>query len=119
MMMIRARATGGLLRLCLGRLMPVLLSAAALAQQPVKFDSATISGLPARNIGSATMSGRIAAIDAVNEDGRLTLFAASASGGVWKSVNGGTTFRTRCLTARRCSRLVQSRSIRRIPRRFG
>ncbi len=93
MMMIRARATGGLLRLCLGRLMPVLLSAAALAQQPVKFDSATISGLPARNIGSATMSGRIAAIDAVNEDGRLTLFAASASGGVWKSVNGGTTFK--------------------------
>ena len=32
----------------------------ALAQQP-RFDSATISGLPARNIGSATMSGRIAA----------------------------------------------------------
>ena len=35
------------------------------AQTPVKFDSATISGLPARNIGSATMSGRVAAVDAV------------------------------------------------------
>jgi len=69
------------------------LSVVASAQQATKFDAATISGLPARNIGSATMSGRIAAIAAVNENGRLTLFAGSASGGVWKSVNGGTTFK--------------------------
>ena len=33
------------------------------AQPPVRYDSGTISGLPARNIGSATMSGRIAAVD--------------------------------------------------------
>ena len=39
------------------------------------------------------MSGRIAAVAAVNENGRLTLFVGSASGGVWKSVNGGTTFK--------------------------
>ena len=63
------------------------------AQQPVKFDSATISGLPARNIGSAVMSGRIAAVDAVHEQGRLTAYAGAASGGIWKSVNGGTTFK--------------------------
>src|ERR1700680_1267569 len=63
------------------------------AQQGVKFDAATISGLPARNIGSATMSGRIAAVTAVNENGRLTVFVGAASGGVWKSVNGGTTFK--------------------------
>ena len=63
------------------------------AQQPVKFDSATISGLPARNIGSAVMSGRIAAVDAVHDQGRLTVYAGAASGGVWKSVNGGTTFK--------------------------
>src|SRR5208283_4627765 len=69
------------------------LSAAVSAQQAVKFDAATISGLPARNIGSATMSGRIAALAAVNENGRLTVFAGAASGGVWKSVNGGTTFK--------------------------
>jgi len=62
-------------------------------QPPVRYDSGTISGLPARNIGSATMSGRIAAVTAVKEDGRLTVFAASASGGVWKSVNGATTFK--------------------------
>jgi len=44
------------------------------ASRPVKFDSATISGLSARNIGSASMSGRIAAIDAVDENGRVTMF---------------------------------------------
>jgi photosystem II stability/assembly factor-like uncharacterized protein len=58
----------------------------------VRFDTATISGLPARNIGSATMSGRIAAVDGINQNGLVTLFVGSASGGVWKSVNGGTTF---------------------------
>jgi hypothetical protein len=63
------------------------------AQPPVKFDAATISGLPVRNIGSATTSGRIAAVDAVTEDGRLTVFVGSASGGVWKSINGGTSFK--------------------------
>src|SRR5438067_7224806 len=60
---------------------------------PIKVDSATISGLGARNIGSAQMSGRIAAIDAVREGQRLTVYIGSASGGVWKSVNGGTTYK--------------------------
>jgi photosystem II stability/assembly factor-like uncharacterized protein len=70
-----------------------LFQSVSFAQQPVKFDSATISGLPVRNIGSAMMSGRVAAIDAVADDGRLTVFIGSASGGVWKSVNGGLTFK--------------------------
>jgi photosystem II stability/assembly factor-like uncharacterized protein len=39
------------------------------------------------------MSGRIAAVDAVQEGPRLTIYVGSASGGVWKSVNGGTTFK--------------------------
>jgi photosystem II stability/assembly factor-like uncharacterized protein len=70
----------------------------ALAQTPVvkvdvKVDSETISGLGARNIGSAAMSGRVAALDAVQEGQRLTVYIGSASGGVWKSVNGGTTFK--------------------------
>src|SRR6266850_372577 len=64
-----------------------------LAQTTYKFDAATVSGLPARNIGSAMMSGRIAALDAVEQDGRITVFVGAASGGVWKSVNGGTTFK--------------------------
>src|SRR6202035_3308781 len=71
----------------------VLFHADGHAQQAVKFDSATISGLPARNLGSAAMSGRIAAVDAWKENGRVTVFVGSASGGVWKSVNGGTTFK--------------------------
>ena len=61
--------------------------------QDVKFDSDTISGLGARNIGSAAMSGRVSAIAATKEDGRLTVYIGSASGGVWKSQNGGTTFK--------------------------
>ena len=65
----------------------------AYSQTGYKFDAATVSGLPARNIGSATMSGRVAALDAVEQDGRITVFVGSASGGVWKSVNGGTTFK--------------------------
>jgi len=39
------------------------------------------------------MSGRVAAIAAVKEDGRLTVYVGAASGGVWKSSNGGTTFK--------------------------
>ena len=64
------------------------------AQSNYRFDAATVSGLPARNIGSATMSGRIAAVDAIEQDGRITVFVGSASGGVWKSVNGGTTYKS-------------------------
>jgi len=71
----------------------VLLVNAVAAQTSVTVDSETISGLGARNIGSATMSGRIAAIDAVREGQRLTVYIGSASGGVWKSVNGGSTFK--------------------------
>ncbi len=53
----------------------------------------SVSGLGARNIGSATMSGRISAISArVEPDGRTTLIVGAASGGVWKSKDGGVTF---------------------------
>ena len=48
-----------------------------LAQTTYKFDAATVSGLPARNIGSATMSGRITALDAVDQDGRITVFVGA------------------------------------------
>ena len=71
----------------------LLLVAPVFAQSEYRFDAATVSGLPARNIGSAAMSGRIAAVDAVDQDGRITVFVGAASGGVWKSVNGGTTYR--------------------------
>ncbi len=70
---------------------PAAQPAPAASTTPVA-DSGAVSGLGARNIGSAEMSGRIAAIDAVWRDGKLTLFVGAASGGVWKSVDGGTTF---------------------------
>jgi photosystem II stability/assembly factor-like uncharacterized protein len=60
--------------------------------QDVKIDSETFGGLQPRNIGSAAMSGRIAAIDAVEGD-RPTLYVGAASGGVWKSVDGAVTFK--------------------------
>src|SRR5213593_4249589 len=83
---------------CCAGALTLLLAGAAGAQTapqraPVKVDSATISGLGARNIGSAAMSGRIAALAAVHEGPRLTVYVSAASGGVWKSVNGGTTFK--------------------------
>src|SRR5437868_1134599 len=71
-----------------------IFSAASQTPQPTvavapKVDSETISGLGARNIGSAAMSGRVAAIAAVHEGDRLTVYIGAASGGVWKSSNGG------------------------------
>src|SRR5438105_396236 len=58
------------------------------------YSSATISGLGARNIGSAAMSGRVSAIAGVREpSGKLTLFIGAASGGVWKSEDGGTRYK--------------------------
>src|SRR5216117_2899624 len=62
--------------------------------QDAPYNSGTISGLGARNIGSATMSGRISAIAGVKESsGKITLFVGAASGGIWKSDDGGTRFR--------------------------
>src|SRR6266852_5282093 len=62
--------------------------------QNAPYGSATISGLGARNIGSAAMSGRISAIAATREpSGKVTLFVGAASGGVWKSDDSGTRFR--------------------------
>lgn len=73
--------------------MTVFASALSAQQSTIKVDSETISGLGARNIGSAAMSGRVAAIAAVHEGNRLTVYLGAASGGVWKSLNGGTTYK--------------------------
>jgi photosystem II stability/assembly factor-like uncharacterized protein len=70
------------------------LGAAASQGEQAPYSSATISGLGARNIGSAAMSGRISAIAGVKEpSGKITLFVGAASGGVWKSDDGGTRYR--------------------------
>ncbi len=73
-------------------LAPALLVALPAVADEVKIDSETFGGLWARSIGPAAMSGRIAALDAVEGD-RLTIYVGAAGGGVWKSSDGGTTFK--------------------------
>src|SRR5690349_5014583 len=63
------------------------------AAQEITLESDTISGLPIRSIGPAATGGRIADIAAVREGQRLTVYIGSASGGLWKSSDGGTTFK--------------------------
>src|SRR5947208_16518707 len=75
-------------------LVSLFLWAAPVYAQETPFTSATISGLGARNIGSAAMSGRISAIAGTREpSGKITLFVGAASGGVWKSDDSGTRYR--------------------------
>jgi len=70
------------------------LAGIASADDEAPFNSATISGLGARNIGSAAMSGRISAIAGAKEaSGKIALFVGAASGGVWKSDDSGTRYR--------------------------
>jgi len=54
-------------------------------------DELSLSGLKFRNIGPALTSGRIADF-AVNPANPFEYFVATASGGVWKTSNGGTTY---------------------------
>ncbi|MEN3333197.1 MAG: hypothetical protein V7641_2562 [Blastocatellia bacterium] len=58
----------------------------------VKIDSSTFGAIEARHIGPAITSGRIAAIDGVANNPRI-LYVGAAGGGVWKSINGGTSFK--------------------------
>jgi photosystem II stability/assembly factor-like uncharacterized protein len=76
-----------------GESKPASVKPPAAGQSAPVVDGAVISGLGARNIGSATMSGRISAVAARNEGGKTTLFVGAASGGIWKSIDGGTTFK--------------------------
>src|ERR1700690_114221 len=79
-------------RICCIALFVIALALTASAQD-VTLDSDTLSGLPIRAIGPAAMGGRIADIAAVHEGQRLTIYVGSASGGVWKSVDSGITFK--------------------------
>jgi photosystem II stability/assembly factor-like uncharacterized protein len=57
-----------------------------------KFDPDYFAGLKARSIGPAGMSGRIAAIDIVLSNLRI-IYVGTATGGIWKSTNGGATWK--------------------------
>jgi photosystem II stability/assembly factor-like uncharacterized protein len=51
-----------------------------------------LAGLPLRSIGPANMSGRIVDLD-VNERNPYVIYAASSTGGVWKSTTNGVTWK--------------------------
>ena len=63
----------------------------ALEAKDEKKDEMSLSALKFRNIGPALTSGRIADF-AVNPENFNEYYVATASGGVWKTVNGGTTY---------------------------
>ncbi len=57
-----------------------------------EIDLALLADMKARSIGPAGMSGRVTAIEAVAANPRI-VYAGAATGGVWKSVDGGLTFK--------------------------
>ena len=64
---------------------------AAEAKSEDHFTAETFAGLALRSIGPALTSGRIGDL-AVHPDDHATIYVAVASGGVWKTVNAGTTW---------------------------
>jgi hypothetical protein len=54
-------------------------------------DSLTLNALRWRTVGPANFEGRVTDIDGI--PGGKTFFVAAAAGGVWKTTNGGVTFR--------------------------
>jgi photosystem II stability/assembly factor-like uncharacterized protein len=54
-------------------------------------DMDKLHGLKARSIGPAGMSGRVTSIDVVLNNPNI-MYIGTASGGLWKSTNGGTNF---------------------------
>ena len=61
------------------------------AQQPA-LDSTLLSAIRWRSIGPANMGGRITDIEGIPSPSR-TFYVAAAAGGIWKTINNGTTFR--------------------------
>ena len=57
-----------------------------------QIDMKLFSGMKARSIGPAGMSGRIASIDALVSDPAV-IYIGAATGGVWKSTSGGITWK--------------------------
>ena len=68
-----------------------LFATVALSQDEAKLDSETFKGLAFRGIGPALVSGRIADI-AIHPKDQSTWYIAVGSGGVWKTVNAGTSW---------------------------
>ncbi|MDI6845080.1 MAG: hypothetical protein QME28_02975 [Candidatus Saccharicenans sp.] len=70
----------------------VLLLALSLIPLQAQTLQEVLAGFKPRNIGPANMSGRIGAIEAVASDPRI-IYVGAAAGGVWKTVDGGLTWK--------------------------
>jgi len=66
----------------------LLILLAAMGAHAQKLDMKKLSGMKARSIGPAGMSGRVTSIDVVNADPQV-IYVGTASGGLWKSESGG------------------------------
>ena len=73
-------------------ILSIILSLNIQAQKKTKLSKYTFGDVKAREIGPAVMSGRVSTIDAVNSDHNI-IYVGAASGGVWKSTNGGNSFK--------------------------
>lgn len=70
---------------------PTPAAAATPTPRPDPMSAGTFGGMRFRSIGPAVTSGRVIAF-AVDPDDRAKYYVAVASGGVWKTVNAGTTW---------------------------
>ena len=61
------------------------------ARQPAALQSSDLAGLRLRNIGPATMSGRVVDMDVVESD-PYTMYVASSTGGVFRTTDNGVTW---------------------------
>src|SRR4051812_21512901 len=68
----------------------LLLSAAASLSAQVP-DSATLAGLKWRSIGPVNMAGRTIDVECETKTPKVC-YIAGATGGIWKTINAGTTF---------------------------
>jgi hypothetical protein len=69
-----------------------VLTTASSAPMHAQLDTTLLRGITPRAVGPSGMSGRIGAIDAVDADPRI-IYAGAATGGLWKSVSGGMTWK--------------------------
>lgn len=70
-----------------------LLCSCLFANAQTTVSSAMFSSMEARQLGPGTMSGRITAIEGVNNDEGKTIYIGTAGGGVWKSTNAGASYK--------------------------
>jgi photosystem II stability/assembly factor-like uncharacterized protein len=71
----------------------LLLSLCAMTSLSAQVNSSTFGMMEARQMGPGTMSGRITAIEGPDRDEGRTLYVGTAGGGIWKTTNGGATFK--------------------------